>query len=211
MSDLTIYGTPLSPLTRTVRMCLEEKEEAYRIYDYRPGSKEQLQEHPLGNVPAIRDADVHLYEPLAICIYIDEEYTTDPQLQPRDAIERADMFQRITLYLTEGYPHLAPGLIFPRILNPMLGQPSDAGDIQRHMPAIERYLAIVDKELRGQRWMVGDGMTLADLFLAPAIYYVKMTPEGQRLLSSLESLSAWYTNITTLPSFKETEPKLPKR
>ena len=31
MSDLTIYGTTLSPFTRTVRMCREEKEEAYRI------------------------------------------------------------------------------------------------------------------------------------------------------------------------------------
>ncbi|HAD85809.1 MAG TPA: hypothetical protein DCG48_00460 [Rhodospirillaceae bacterium] len=38
----------------------------------------------LGKVPAIRDADLHLYETLAICVYIDEEYTSDPQLQPRD-------------------------------------------------------------------------------------------------------------------------------
>ena len=48
------------------------------------GSEEQKQEHPFGKVPAIRDADLHLYETLAICIYIDEEYTSDPQLQPRD-------------------------------------------------------------------------------------------------------------------------------
>ena len=63
--------------------------------------------------------------------------------------------------------------------------------------------------MRGQRWMVGEEMTLADLFLAPAIFYVKMTPEGQKLLSGLENLSAWYTNMTTVQSFRDTAPKLP--
>ncbi|PIW30623.1 MAG: hypothetical protein COW30_01795 [Rhodospirillales bacterium CG15_BIG_FIL_POST_REV_8_21_14_020_66_15] len=208
MSDLTIYGTTISPFTRTVRMCLEEKEEAYRIYEYMPGSEEQKQEHPFGKVPAIRDADVHLYETLAICIYIDEEYTSDPQLQPRDAVEKADMFQRISLYLDEGYPNLGPGLIIPRLVNPMVGKPVDDAKIKDYLPKIERYLAVADKELRGRRWMVGDEMSLADMFLAPAIYYVKMTPEGQKLLSRLENLSAWYTNMTTVESFRETAPKL---
>ena len=208
MSDLTIYGTTISPFVRTVRMCLEEKEEAYRMYEYMPGSEEQKQEHPFGKVPAIRDADVHLYETLAICIYIDEEYTSDPQLQPRDAVEKADMFQRISLYLDEGYPNLGPGLIIPRLVNPMVGKPVDDAKIKDYLPKIERYLAVADKELRGRRWMVGDEMSLADMFLAPAIYYVKMTPEGQKLLSRLENLSAWYTNMTTVESFRETAPKL---
>ena len=211
MSDLTIYGTTISPFTRTVRMCLEEKEEGYRIYEYMPGSEEQKQEHPMGKVPAIRDADVHLYETLAICVYIDEEYASDPRLQPRDPVEKADMFQSISLYLDEGYPNLSKGLVFPRLMNPMMGKPTDESVIKAYMPKIERYLAVVNKGLRGQRWIVGDEMSLADMFLAPAIYYVKMTPEGQKLLSGLESLSAWYTNMTTVQSFKDTEPKLGKR
>ena len=208
MSDLTIYGTTISPFVRTVRMCLEEKEETFRMYQYMPGSDEQKQEHPFGKVPAIRDADLHLYETLAICVYIDEEYASDPQLQPRDAVEKADMFQRISLYLDEGYPNLSKGLVFQRIINPMMGKPTDESVIKAHMPRIEKYLAVTDKELRGRRWMVGEEMTLADMFLAPAIYYVKMTPEGQKLLSGLESLSAWYTNMTTVESFRETAPKL---
>tara|TARA_Y100000813_G_C24082398_1_gene314063 strand:+ start:225 stop:860 length:636 start_codon:yes stop_codon:yes gene_type:complete len=209
MSDLTIYGTTLSPFVRTVRMCLEEKEEAYRMYEYMPGSEEQKQEHPFGKVPAIRDADLHLYETLAICIYIDEEYTSDPQLQPRDAIEKADMFQRISLYMDEGYPNISKGLVFPRIFNPMMGKPTDESAIKARLPKIEKYFSVVDKELRGQRWMVGDEMSLADMFLAPAIYYVKKTPEGQTLLSKYENLSAWYTNMTNVESFRETAPKMP--
>ena len=209
MSDLTIYGTTISPFVRTVRMCLEEKEETYRMYEYMPGSDEQKQEHPFGKVPAIRDADLHLYETLAICVYIDEEYASDPQLQPRDAVEKADMFQRISLYLDEGYPNLFKGLIFPRLIAPMQGKRADESEVQAYLPKIEKYLSVADKELRGQRWMVGEEMTLADMFLAPAIYYVKMTPEGQKLLSGLENLSAWYTNMTTVESFRATAPKLP--
>mgnify|MGYP001189607182 FL=1 len=209
MSDLTIYGTTLSPFTRTVRMCLEEKEEAYRIYEYAPGSDEQKQEHPLGKVPAIRDADLHLYETLAICVYIDEEYTSDPQLQPRDAVEKADMFQRISLYMDEGYSNIGPGLVIPRLFNPLMGKPVDEDRIKRALPRIKRYLTIADKELRGQRWMVGDEMSLADLFVAPAIYLMKRTPEGQELLSDMENLSAWYTNMSNVESFRETEPKFP--
>lgn len=209
MSDLTIYGTTISPFTRTVRMCLEEKEEGYRIYEYMPGSEEQKQEHPFGKVPAIRDADLHLYETLAICVYIDEEYSSDPQLQPRDPVEKADMFQRISLYLDEGYPNIYGGLLHPRLIQPMRGERADESAVQSFMPKIEKYLSVADKELRGQRWMVGEEMSLADLFVAPAIFYVKMTPEGQNLLSGLENLSAWYTNMTNVESFRETAPKLP--
>ena len=57
--------------------------------------------------------------------------------------------------------------------------------------------------------MVGDEMSLADLFVAPAIYLMKRTPEGQELLSDMENLSAWYTNMSNVESFRETEPKFP--
>lgn len=211
MSDLTIYGTPISPFTRTVRMCLEEKEEGYRIYDFMPGSDEQKQEHPFGKVPAIRDADLHLYETLAICIYIDEEYTSDPQLQPRDPIEKADMFQRISLYLDEGYSSMIAGVVIPAVLMPALGKPADAAKAAANMPRVEKYLTVVDKELRGQRWMVGEEMSLADLFIAPAIYMLKMVPDGDAMLHQFQHLGAWYTNMTTVESFRETAPKMPGR
>ncbi len=209
MSDLTVFGTSISPFTRTIRMCLEEKEEAYRIYDYMPGSEEQKAEHPFGKVPAIRDADLHLYETLAICIYIDEEYTSDPQLQPRDAIEKADMFQRVSLYLDEGYPNLIAGCVIPGILLPAMGKPADTAKVAEHLPKAEKYLAVADKELRGQHWMVGEEMSLADFFLAPAIYLFKKLPEGEKMLPQFENLSAWYTHMTNVESFRETEPKLP--
>ena len=146
---------------------------------------------------------------MAICVYIDEEYTSDPQLQPRDAVEKADMFQRISLYMDEGYSNIGPGLVIPRLFNPLMGKPVDEDRIKRALPRIKRYLTIADKELRGQRWMVGDEMSLADLFVAPAIYLMKRTPEGQELLSDMENLSAWYTNMSNVESFRETEPKFP--
>lgn len=211
MSDLTIYGTPLSPFTRTVRMCLEEKEEDYRIYPFMPGSEEQKPEHPLGKVPAIRDGDLHLYETLAICIYIDEEYAGEPRLQPRDSIEKADMFQYISLYLDAGYPVLGREFAIPRLLNPILGKPVNEERIKAHLPRAEKVLGVFDKALRGKRWLVGEDMSLADMFLAPMIFYVKMMPEGQTMLSKLENLSAWYTNMTTVESFKKTAPELPRR
>jgi glutathione S-transferase len=209
VSDLTIYGTPISPYVRTVRMCLEEFEEDYRMYEYMPGSDEQKEVHPFGKVPAIRDADLHLYETLAICMYIDEEYRVSQGLVPKDSVERADMFQRISIYMDEGYPSMIAGCFIPGALRPMLGKPARPADVEENLPRAEKYLSVADKELQGQRWMVGEDMSLADLFLAPAIYLFKMMPEGDKMLHQFQNLGAWYTNMTTVQSFKDTAPKPP--
>ncbi|MEK9671738.1 MAG: hypothetical protein VW268_04450 [Rhodospirillaceae bacterium] len=83
---------------------------------------------------AISDRDVHLFETLAICVYIDEEYTADPQLQPRDAIDKADMFQRISLYLDEGYRSMIAGCVILGMLMPVLGIPAYKAKVQENLP-----------------------------------------------------------------------------
>lgn len=57
--------------------------------------------------------------------------------------------------------------------------------------------------------MVGEDMSLADMFLAPAVYLFKRMPEGGQMVHKFENLSAWYTNISAVESFKEIALKLP--
>lgn len=207
MSDMTVYGTPMSPFTRSIRMALEEKEEDYRLYPYAPGSDEMKHEHPMGKVPAIRDADVHLFETLPALIYIDDEYPT-PRLQPRDSIDKAEMFQWISLFLDSGYQYLGRGIVFERLFAPRMGMTSNEQAIQEVLPRAEMVLAAINKGLRGKSWFVNDEMSLADILWAPGIFYFKRTPEGQQLLSKFEHVNAWYTNISSTASFKKTEPDL---
>ncbi len=210
MSDITIYGSPLHPFTWSVKMALEEKETKYAIYPYKAGSDEMLREHPLGKVPAIREADIHLFDPIGMLVYIDEEHGSPP-LQPRDNIEKADMFNWMGFFASEVFPVLGDGIAIPRVIARVSGESADTSGVETAAGRAGPILQAFDDLMRDRRWMVGGQMSLADILAAPVFFYFKMSPEGQKLLPNFQHVGAWYTNMTDVPTFRETKPDLPKR
>ena len=59
-------------------------------------------------------------------------------------------------------------------------------------------------------YIVGNELTLADLFLAPILFYVPMTPEGKELLKNCPAVERWYARIGARPAFAATEPVFAK-
>ena len=56
----------------------------------------------------------------------------------------------------------------------------------------------------------GHDVSLANLFLAPVMFYVGLTPEGEKLLSGRTHLAAWYQRMSERESFVATLPPLPQ-
>lgn len=56
----------------------------------------------------------------------------------------------------------------------------------------------------------GDALRLADLFLAPVMFYVRLTPEGEKLLSGRTHLASWYQRMSERESFVAMPPPRPQ-
>ena len=184
---ITIYGLPHSTYTRTVLMTCLEKAVPFELDETGLTPIANLKKrshrarHPFGMIPAIRDREFLLYETSAICRYIDE--TRDgPSLTPSGSSERALMEQWISVtnayvdgdFIRRCVLHYA----FPRGEN---GEP-DQAVIDSAVPGIRRSLQVLNEAYGKEGFLVAGALTLADLFLAPILFYLERTPIGPGLL-----------------------------
>ncbi len=210
MSDIVVYGFAPSTYVRTARLALEEKGVDYELETVEFGSAALLELHPFGKIPAFAHGDVRLYETSAIVRYVDETFD-GPALQPSDAGARARMNQWISAFNDYYDPLLVRVLILERLVAPIRGQETDQARIDEALPEIEKRLGVLERELDdGRAYIVGEELTLADLFFAPPIGYLRMTPESERLLANRPAIGRWFNAVSARPSFAATQPSLPE-
>ena len=90
-----------------------------------------------------------------------------------------------------------------------MGLKTDEAACAAAVPDAERCLAELNRLLGDQKYLVGDQLTLADLLIAPQIYYLAMTPEGDKILAGSRLLK-WLGRMSERPSMQRTQPSLPK-
>src|SRR3990167_6197423 len=91
LMSLTVYGAPLSPFVRKVRLCLAEKDLDYALEIILPfGQPAWYRElNPLGRIPALKDGDFSLADSSVICQYLEDNYPERTALLGRNAEQRA--------------------------------------------------------------------------------------------------------------------------
>lgn len=209
MADIIIYGDPRSSYVRTARMACEEKGVAYDLEPVAPGSETIGALHPFGKIPAMRHGDFVLYETTAICRYVDGAFP-GPALQPADIRDRAVMEQWISAVNDYFYGVMIRDCVlqyvFPRGED---GQP-DRAVIDPALEKSREYLAILDRALEGRDWVAGgDRPSIADLLIAPIMFYLHQLPEGSGLFAPFANLGRVGGLMTARPSFTGTKPPMP--
>ena len=58
---------------------------------------------------------------------------------------------------------------------------------------------------KGSSPFIAGALSLADLYLAPILFYVSLTPDKDALFD-VEGFADWWTRIQALPSYKATQP-----
>ncbi len=100
-------------------------------------------------------------------------------------------------------------MVYQRLVVPSRGGESDETLIAEAMPKVEHQLDVVEGRLAGAGFMVGDELSLADLFVLPILFYLERTPEGGKLLANSPGCSAWLERLAARPSFAATQPSPP--
>jgi glutathione S-transferase len=208
MSEFVVHGVPGSPFLRSVCLGLEEKGAPYRIQ--RLGVGEMRGEahrklHPFGRIPAFDHGGYKLYETQAILRYIDA-VIPQPALQPTEPEAIGRMNQIIGINDWYLFPQVARVIVFQRIVGPaLMGITPDEAAIAGAVPDAELCLNEIDRLLGDQPFLTGDRLSLADLMLAPQIYYLAVTPEGRAILKD-KPLLAWLGRMNARDSMKATLP-----
>ena len=200
MATLQIYGVPPSPFTRAVRLACREKGVDYELVPTRPGETAPL--NPLGKIPMMKHGDFMLYESPAIARYVDRTFD-GPPLWPKDARGTSLCDQWLSVVCDSMVHSALAGVIAPRfgII------PGTEEGIQAALKRSERVVGIFDKHLADHRFLAGDAVTAADLFLVPIFFYFPEIPELKALLESSPNCGRWVHDMSARPSVKATDPQ----
>ena len=205
-ASLTVVGTPRSTYVRTVRMALAEKRLEYTFDPAPPHSPSVDVISPYGRIPVFSDGETSLFETSAIVRYLDETFEGTPLLAPSARL-RAQMEQWVSMINCHAYDAMIRRFVLHYVFPKGEGGAPDRKTIDAVLPEIEHLLGILDKAYGARNVLVGDGVTMADLFLAPIVAYLGMFPESKALLAKVPNVSRAHAAIAERESFKATVPK----
>lgn len=162
---LTAFDIPF----REVRICLDQADTASKIAEYSAA----------GRVPVLLDGQTHIWDSLAICEYLAEQFP-DRALWPQETAARA-IARSIVAEMHSGFPGLRSAMSMDiRGSYPGKGRTPEAqGDIGRICEIWEDCLA----EFGHHEFLFGD-FSIADAFYAPVVmrfrsYQVSLAPALQ--------------------------------
>jgi glutathione S-transferase len=210
MSDITLWGFDGSTYVRTVKMLLAEKgvtqikQVPLNVLKGEPKAAEHLQRHPFGKVPVLDHDGMRLLETSAITRYLDD-VLPGKSLIPQAAKDRARMDMVIGIIDSYGYGALVGGVAAYHLFPDFVGGKNDAMR-QAGMTTGRKVIEFIMKT-KGSAPFVAGALSLADLYLAPILFYVSLTPDKDALFD-VEGFADWWTRIQALPSYKATQPDL---
>ena len=204
-ASITLFGLAPSSYTRTARLALAEKGVAYTFLECGPHGADILVVNPFGRLPALTDGDFAVYETSAIIRYLDDSFDGTP-LVPGTIADRARCEQWTSAFNAYIYDLVVARFVrqyfFPRGEG---GQP-DRRAIDAALAELPKTLAILDAGYARATWLAGESLSMADLFVMPAIAYLARMPEGPQLLSATPHLRRALEAMQQRPSFAATEP-----
>jgi glutathione S-transferase len=191
-TPIRIHGYPVSTWTRTLRMTCAEKGLAYELVPVRYGSEEHGALHPFRRMPILEVGETVIFETLAATGYVDEAFE-GPSLQPADPAGRATM--RTWMGVCGDY-------LFRQVVR---GIPRDRTPSAEEQEAARETLGRAESMLgESGSHLVGETVTLADLYLAPQL--ANCHEKAPNILAEHPRLSTWLETIEQRPSFTSTEP-----
>ncbi len=149
-----------------------------------------LKLNPFGQVPALVDGDLVLFDSNAILVYLATHYDPVRSWYPADGLSQA----QIQVWLSKAANELANGPAAARLVT-VFGAGLDYVAVTGRAHAL---LGIMDGYLAGRSWFVGEAPTIADV----ALYsYTAHAPEGGVDLRPYANVGSWLARVTALPGF----------
>lgn len=141
--------------------------------------------HPLGRVPVLETDDGLLFESAAICLQIADSYPDAGLIPAPGSYDRGVAYQWVLFAMTE----LEPAAIQVSRAK----RNDDAEAAAAAQPRLDQALAVLDRELEGRAFILGDSFGVADIVVGGVLTLVRnrdLLPAGSPSSRYLEELDA---------------------
>ncbi len=198
---LKVWGRTSSVNVQKVLWCCEELGVPYEHVDAGgpfggTDTPEYLAMNPNSLVPTISDDGFTLWESNTIVRYVAARHGAGT-LWPEDPAERA---------LAEKWMDFQLGTLWVAFRVAFLGltrtppEERDPDAIQASLEATAGHLAILDDHLQGATFVAGEGLTVGDVALGPAVYRW-LNIEIER--PDLPNLESWHARLEGRPAYRK--------
>lgn len=200
MGPARLYGAVYSVYVRIARLAMEEAGMPYDMVEIDVFSPDGLparyvERHPFGKIPAFEHDGFRLFETDAIAQYV-LRATGDRTLMPDAPRRRARVLQIMRVMDHYAYPFVVWGVYVEEVVR---NRSPETNEIDR----ARNVLAVLDN-LMGEPYLVGNDPTLADLWAAPMLAYLRLAPSGRKLLDGFPALQSWLELMLSRPSMRAT-------
>ncbi len=208
MSEMVLWGFDGSTYVRTIKMLLAEKsfkdfrQMPLNVLTGEPRAADHLARHPFGKVPVLDHDGTRILETAAIARYLND-VIPGKSLVPATPKDRARMDMLVGIIDSYGYGALIGGVAAYHLFPDFVGGQNEAlrqGGLDNGRKVIELAM-----RTKGASPFIAGDLSLADLFLAPVVFYVSLTPDADNLFK-VPGFADWWTRIRALKSFQETPP-----
>jgi glutathione S-transferase len=192
-----------------------------------------LHRHPFSKIPAFEHSrgagGLQLFETDAIAHYLVAAFPNGKELLPADPAARARCIQIMRVMDNYAFKALVWGVFVEECEHDRPGQllPDEIARAREVLAALDQFLPAASAtpaaaaavaaaaaaggagdaagESAGRLFFVGGALSLADLWVAPMLAYLRLAPTGQRLLrDEFPRLEAWDASLAELPSMRAT-------
>jgi len=191
---LTIFGFDFSSPANKVRfaanaMGLQYEYRRVNLFTGEQKSTEFLKVNPTGRVPAIDDDVFTAFESAAIIKYLADK--NNSSLYPKDLKKRTIVDQWIDF----ANIHVATALArvtFNRVFYKIMNAEKDERSLNDGIKFLAQFLPAIEKQLKENKYMAGNEMTLADINLLAVLDPAELSSVD---LSIYPSISNWRKNL----------------
>jgi glutathione S-transferase len=213
---IAVHWASGSPFSWRVLLALEHKQIPFEsnLLQFSKGDHRTpayLAMNPRGQVPALRDDTLVVYESIAILAYLDRRFPDRPLFGETPA-QAASIWQRVMETV-----HYLDGPVDAFVLPIYFGRlDTEAAQVKQAIPALHTELGRLDACLAQRAWLCGDGYSAADITTYPMVKSITRAAtkpsaapyqDGLALLSErYPSVGRWMAHIESLPYYDRTYP-----
>lgn len=199
---LKLHYHPMSTYSRRVCMALLEKDIPHELVVVDMAARKHkdpayLALNPYGRVPTLQDGDFLLYESTAILSYLEGQYP-EPPLMPADPRERALVEMHMKLCDIQ-MARQAGTIMFPKRFLPK--ERWDEKAMAQAKSEIDKHLAVLEGQIAGKQFLVGDRYTLAEVCYTPFVQFFPLME-----ISPPPAVASWIARMLARPSAVKTAP-----
>ncbi|TYG99729.1 hypothetical protein ES288_A10G219000v1 [Gossypium darwinii] len=192
---IKVHGIPLSTCTARVLLCLCEKGLQYKLVpvDVENSAHKKppyLSLNPFGQIPALEDGHVKIFESRAICKYLVRKYNeTRITIDLLGSSSLTDSTLVDTWMEVESHQFNPPTQACTHSLNKI---------IEIELRNLAKVLDVYEERLSEYKYLGGDFYSMADLHHIPyLVYFIRSSKSS--FVTSRPCVNAWWNDISSRP------------